>query len=208
MRLFRFAQAVLALLIAVNGPAAADALADGKLSYSLEAPGRMARVEITEEAGIQKGFEFLMPGGASELSSESREKELIITVGQDIFRLTASRSPALTEYHGAVWGVPATLTARTRNESTFINGRVGNANVEVRMDSKRGRFTMRWTEVELAFERKRGGAPGECRGRASQQFQPVAEFFCESSGSLEDAFFKNPDTVISWLVTLLVNPNG
>ena len=69
---------------------------------------------------------------------------------------------------------------------------------EFRIDFLKEKNTLQATKIK--------DEPGACEGKIFATDSPVqtgASFYCESSGSLEDTFFKGPIDVIAWLLPLL-----
>ena len=73
---------------------------------------------------------------------------------------------------------------------------------------------MQWGSQEFTYDRSielkatpKNGA-GSCAGTMFYQTTLMGKYKCQTSGSLEDAFFTSPQDILSWIVHLTILPDG
>jgi len=102
---------------------------------------------------------------------------------------------AQAEYKEPEWVISGTIENEVNDLIDF----------EVIANDKKGTLELNWEGNYLFLKKTSGKKPGNCRGGLIlKDSKNQGGFWCASSGSLEDAFFKNPDQILAWIVTLFV----
>ena len=76
---------------------------------------------------------------------------------------------------------------------------------EVIADDSKGSMELHWGTKYLFLNKIAGKKPGGCHGGLiKEDLSKLGGFWCSSSGSLEDTFFKDPDQILTWVVALFI----
>lgn len=144
-------------------------------------------------AGYKPKF-FIVGFGNKEFSLERIDLGRFISYGGVI--LNGRGLSAQAEYNGSQWHLSGTV-------ENALNQLV---NFDAIADERNGTFALTWEDNSLYLKKIPGSDKGECKGSLiKEDTDRIGRFWCSSSGTLKDAFFKNPDQILAWIVILFVN---
>ena len=190
----------------------ADAWGLGQLTLIAKTDVGKIKISLVEEEGhffgeILEGFTVLTP-----IEVLLEPKILKISIGEQDFVIERWELGKSISYGGVVQddrGISA--QAELRGPLLTISGTVeGDRNnlidFEVSANDQKGSLKLRWNDKYLVLKKLFDGRPGDCQGgMIPDNLAKTSGFWCSSSGSLKNAFFKDPDQILAWLVVLFVN---
>jgi hypothetical protein len=206
----QFGKILLALIIFSIG--SADAWGLGQLTLVAKTDVGKIKVTLIEEEGhffgeIREGFAVLTP-----IEVLLEPKILKISIAEQDYIIERWELGKSISYGGVIQddrGISA--QAELKGPLLTISGTVENdkndlIDFEVAANDQKGSLKLRWNDKYLSLKKSFDEKPGDCQGGfIPQNLARSSGFWCSSSGSLKDAFFKDPDQILAWLVVLFVN---
>jgi hypothetical protein len=189
-----------------------DAWGLGQLTLVAKTDVGKVKISLIEEEGhffgeIREGFTVLTP-----VEVLLDPKTLKISVGEQDYIIERWELGKSISYGGVVQddrGISA--QAELRGPTLTISGTVEDdrnnlIDFEAIANDQKGTLKLRWNDKYLVLKKLFDGRPGDCQGgMIPDNLAESSGFWCSSSGSLKNAFFKDPDQILAWLVVLFVN---
>ncbi len=184
--------------------------AEGSLTLIARTDEGRLKIVLNEENGEFFGVAREGWMGVTALEAYHEDKEFILIVGNDVFTIERWDLGRFKTYGGVVQdqrGISA--QAESLNSHLSIAGTIENdmnrlVEFEVLVNRKEGTFELTWGKNTLFLKRTtdaKSGGPGRCEGGLIKMDSELSgRFWCKSSGSLQDVFFKDPDHILAWIV--------
>jgi hypothetical protein len=179
---------------------ASNALAAGTLTLTAQYGGNTQTLNIYEVTDGYRGT--LTTNDAQEnVQVDYTAGQIVITVGAETYSLDVTRSTSQVTYTGPLaQGRQALLFGTYKsNRSTWLyDGTVGvydDLTGKGRTDS----LDMSYGKYKLTLD---STGSGSCSGAIRVGGTTTTTFSCQTTDTLLDAFFTNPDHVVLWLVNL------
>jgi len=202
---------VLLLALIVSTFTGAQAWGLGQLTLIAKTEEGRIKLSLFEEEGyffgdIREGITVITP---IELTREP--KILKIGIGEQDYIIERWELGKYTSYGGVIQddrGISA--QAEFNDPKLTISGTIEDErnallDFEVIANDKKGSLELHWDAKYLFLNKIAGEKPGGCRGGLSgEDLKNLGGFWCSSSGSLEDIFFKDPDQILAWIVVLFL----
>jgi hypothetical protein len=202
---------ILPLVVILTILSAADAWGLGQLTFIAKTEDGRIKLSLVEEEGhffgeIREGFTVLTP---VEVILET--KMLKIGIGEQDFIIERWQLGKYISYGGVIQdnrGISA--QAEFSDPELTISGTIESErnaliDFEVIANATKGSLELHWDAKYLFLNKIAGKKPGGCHGGLiKEDLSKLGGFWCSSSGSLEDAFFKDPDQILAWIVALFV----
>jgi len=187
----------------------ADAWGLGQLTLTAKTDVGKIKISLIEEEGhffgeIREGFTVLTP-----IEVLLEPKILKISIGEQDYIIERWELGKSISYGGIIQddrGISA--QAELRGPRLTISGTIEDdrnnlIDFEVVANDHKGSLKLRWNDKYLFLKKSFDERPGHCQGGFIPENS--SGFWCSSSGSLKNAFFKDPDQILAWLVVLFVN---
>jgi hypothetical protein len=169
------------------------------------------KIHLIEEEGhlfgeILEGIAVVTPVGVVFSS-----QQFTISIGDRDYRIERLKRGQFVNYGGKIQderGISA--QAKIDGHKMLISGTIeGEMNelidFEIRANNSNGTFKLNWNENLLFLEKTPKVKTGSCAGGLTKKGSDwLVKFVCTSSGSLQDAFFRDPDQIMAWIVVLFV----
>jgi hypothetical protein len=199
------------LFLAISFLVATNCWGYGDLALITKTELGKTKISLIEEEGhlfgdIREGIAVVTPVGmvfSSQLFT--------ISIGDRDYRIERLKRGQFINYGGKIQdekGISA--QARIVGPNLLITGTIeGEMNelidFEIRADNSKGTFKLNWKDKQLLLEKTPKAKPGSCAGKLTKKgSNRLVNFLCTSSSSLQDAFFKDPDHILAWIVVLFV----
>ena len=188
-----------------------DAWGLGQLTLIAKTEEGKIKISLTEEEGnlfgkIREGISVVTP---IEVTYEL--KLLNIGIGEQDYVIERWQLGKYISYGGVIQddrGISAqaefngprlTLSGTVEDEKTNL------IEFEVVADDQKGSLEVHWDAKYLFLNKIDGKKSGGCHGGLiKDDLAKLGGFWCSTSGTLEDAFFNDPDQILIWLVALFV----
>ncbi|GJL78376.1 MAG: hypothetical protein NPINA01_13650 [Nitrospinaceae bacterium] len=207
---FQVFKRILFILIAFS-LVSADAWALGQLTLIARTEDGKIKLSLIEEEGhyfgeIREGLTVVTP-----IEAIYDLKTLKIGIGELDYIIERWQLGKYISYGGVIQderGISA--QAEFAGPKMTISGTIEDdlnklIEFEVVVNDKKGSMELHWDEKYLFLKKTPKNKPGTCRGGLIQEdLNRLGRFWCSSSGSLQDAFFKDPDQILAWIVALFV----
>ncbi len=190
----------------------AEAWGLGELKLIAKTEDGKIKISLIEEEGhyfgeIREGFTVLTPIGVI-----LEPKYLKINIGEQESIIEREKLGKFISYGGIIQdnrGISAQAEINGPNltlSGTIEDEKNNLINFEATTNDQKGFLKLRWEDKYLFLKKLFDGKPGDCQGGLiPDNLAKSSGFWCSSSGSLKDAFFKDPDQILAWLVVLFVN---
>ena len=190
----------------------ADAWGLGQLTLIAKTDVGKIKISLIEEEGhffgeIREGYTVLTP-----IEVLLEPKILKISVGEQDYIIERWELGKSISYGGIIQdnrGISA--QAEFKGPKLTLSGTMEDdkndlIDFEVIANDRKGSLKLRWNDKYLFLKKSFDEKPGDCQGgMIPDNLAKSSGFWCSSSGSLKDAFFKDPDQILAWLVVLFVN---
>ena len=190
----------------------ADAWGLGQLTLTAKTDDGKIKISLIEEEGhffgeIREGYTVLTP-----IEVLLEPKILKISVGEQDYIIERWELGKSISYGGIIQdnrGISA--QAEFKGPKLTLSGTMEDdkndlIDFEVIANDRKGSLKLRWNDKYLFLKKSFDEKPGDCQGgMIPDNLAKSSGFWCSSSGSLKDAFFKDPDQILAWLVVLFVN---
>ncbi len=184
----------------------------GQLQLVAKTEDGKIKVSLYEEEGhyfgeIREGFTVMTP-----IEVYLDAKTLQISMGEQDYVIERWKLGKFISYGGIIQddrGISA--QAEFKGPRLTLSGTIENekndlVHFEVTANDQKGSLKLHWNDKHLALKKSFDGNPGDCQGGLfPDNLAKSSGFWCSSSGSLKDAFFKSPDHILAWLVVFFVN---
>ncbi len=184
----------------------------GQLNLFAKTDAGKIKISLYEEEGhffgeIREGFTVVTP---IEVFLDA--KTLKISIGEQDSVIEREELGRFISYGGVIQddrGISAQAGINGPNltlSGTIENERNDLINFEATANDQKGSLKLRWDDKYLVLKKLFDEKPGDCQGgMLPANLAKSSGFWCSSSGSLKDVFFKDPDQILAWLVVLFVN---
>jgi hypothetical protein len=188
-----------------------EAWALGQLTLIAKTEDGKIKLSLMEEEGhffgeIREGITVITP---VEVTLEP--KILKIGIGEQDFIIERWELGKYISYGGVIQdsrGISA--QAEFDGPKLTISGTIEDErntliDFEVIANEQKGSMELHWDAKYLFLNKISDKKQGRCHGGLiKEDLAKLGGFWCSSSGSLEDAFFNDPDQILAWLVALFV----
>jgi hypothetical protein len=202
---------IILLVLVLSTFTGAEAWALGQLTFIAKTEDGRIKLSLMEEEGhffgeIREGITVITP---VEVTLES--KMLKIGIGEQDFIIERWKLGKYISYGGVIQdnrGISA--QAELNDLKLTISGTIEDErnnliDFEVIANDQKGSLELHWGTKYLFLNKIADKKPGGCHGGLiKEDLAKLGGFWCSSSGSLEDAFFNDPDQILAWIVALFV----
>jgi hypothetical protein len=187
---------------------ASDVFAEGYLKFSLTGTHGFQLIEVKETDGVIEGSMNASWGGGY-LRSYIVGDTLYMNVNdrEHFLKFTPQDSGKTLWYIGKIWSFHQSYITVWPNtkDGIKIHGEIVDNPFVVEVNKKKQTLFMDWEDLSIDMEMVKD-QPGKCRGMMRVGTETVAKINCQSTGSLTDAFFNDPNFILAYLVQLNVMP--
>jgi hypothetical protein len=191
-----------------------NAMADGTLSFNMQNNYGFQKLSLNEMNGVRSGS-FVVGSGAINVVSYVKNNQLAMQVGNKTNVLNIQNlGGGSTLYKGFLDISKATdIQVYDRGLRGYkIVGTIKDLKFEAESDAMTKQFYLKWGKNQLfiwgAINPKM--QTGACKGAMviddGGSGEEVGKFNCQSSGSMKDTLFKNPQDLIATIIHLFVVP--
>lgn len=190
-------------------------MAEGSLSFSMQDKFGFQKLSVADVNGIRDG-NLIVGMGSTAHRSYVKNNQLVMQVGTKTDSLTMTDMGTSTLYKGFLNTFQVTeIQVWKRGLRGFkIQGKISDLAFEAEVDSMTKQFHLKWESTELILwgnlnpMKQNGGCRGVMQA-VSEEGSPseLGKFSCQSSGTLRDTLFKNPQDVIAMIVHLFIVPD-
>ncbi len=202
---------IILLTLIVSAFTSANALALGQLTFIAKTEDGRIKLSLMEEEGhffgeIREGITVITP-----VEVTLAPKLLTIGIGEQDFTIERWKLGKYISYGGIIQdnrGISAQAafdTPQLTISGTIEDEKNNLIDFEVIANDQTGSLELHWDEKYLFLNKITDKKPGKCHGGLIREdLSKLGGFWCSSSGSLEDTFFKDPDQILTWIVALFV----
>lgn len=202
---------IILLVLVLSTFAVSEAWALGQLTFIAKTEDGKIKLSLMEEEGhffgeIREGITVITP---VEVTLEPQM--LKIGIGEQDFIIDRWELGKYISYGGVIQdnrGISAQAEfdgPKLTISGTIENERNALIDFEVIADDSKGSMELHWDTKYLFLNKIADKKPGGCHGGLiKEDLAKLGGFWCSSSGSLEDAFFKDPDQILAWVVALFI----
>jgi hypothetical protein len=177
--------------------------ADGKFRMSMQGRQGFSLLNLTETDGLREG---VIDGTYAAM--EQTADTFTIQMGQAVETMEVHMEDNHTIYAGFLHGKPAHMQSVPYKDGFYVYGDMDGLEFRVDVNQKKGTLYMYWPydkDIEFIVDvAKNPATAGACKGTLFASgvgvHEELAKVFCQSEGSMADAFFTYPEDVIAWLV--------
>lgn len=169
------------------------------------------KIILNEENGIYSGQIHEGLTGVTPVEIRLEQNFLTVSIGNEDFPIERIDLGGFIAYGGVILGKRGfSGQAERREDSWILTGMIEDemnrlVEYQAEADEKNGRLELLWDNNILSLRKNSDRHPGECRGYLiNGSSDQMGRFWCQTSGSLKDAFFNDPDQIIAWIIQLFV----
>ena len=185
--------------------------AEGSLVLLAETQEGRQRIFLNESNGI---FQGQIKEGLTVVTPVKLylgKKALKVAVGEKDFELERLGLGEFISYGGVVFdnqgiSVQVERTSHLMKLSGVYENELGKLlNFSGIANKEKGVLEIFWEDKSIVLRRVNGDKTGKCQGLLiKENTERIGKLWCKSSGALKDAFFKDPDQILAWLVIFFV----
>ncbi len=182
------------------------ASAEGGLRMIVSTHEGQQEITLSEENQLVSGQIKKGLKGVTPVQLKYGNNLLTLNIGKHSYPIDRIESGQLISYGGVVEkdrGISA--QAGKSLYGLIITGTIENEvgrliDFTVVSDAISGDLNITWRNSLLWLRKEADKPDGNCSGMIRQETPRIGNIECQSSGTLKDAFFKNPDQILAWLV--------
>jgi hypothetical protein len=182
--------------------------ADGHLKYSLNGDMGFMVLEVHEHHGATSGQLRADWGGYSAHSYVDGDTlHMVLDNLRHYLKFEPSPDGKMIYYSGRIWSNRFSTIKAYPNpkDGLRIQGEIVDNAFKYSVDQKKQTLFLEWQDMTLDAKAVQG-TPGKITGKLYSNMVTAGTFVSESSGSLENAFLRDPNAIIAWLIQMLVMP--
>ncbi len=182
---------------------ASSSYAQGVLNISSTGPGGDKALTIIDVGGGSYEGTYTTASGTVAVSATISLSSIFVRVGPQVSFLTVTRNVGSTVYAGDFLLGPGTVTATFKKNKILFDGTVGVFDdFTGKRDGDGDKLVLAWGSSKFKVETR---GTGMCYGGERTKGVGVNAVSCDSSGSLFEAIFNNPDGIVTWIVNIFVD---